>query len=75
MPKPIVAIMTRTVSASGMDLGDVGGSGRFNHYSGCHGDLVCSTLHRKRLCDGKGVRCFHGCIGRSLSLYFLLASD
>jgi hypothetical protein len=46
--KPIVATMTRTVSASGMDWGARRG-GRAHHRAGRHRDLVRPALHRQGL--------------------------
>jgi ABC-type Fe3+ transport system permease subunit len=52
--KPIVATMTRTVSASGMDWG-AGGGRRADHRARRHRDLVRPQLHRQGLRHGESV--------------------
>ena len=54
--KPIVATMTRTVSASGMDWADAGRGRRADHRARRHRDLVRAPLHREGLRDGAGLR-------------------
>ena len=54
--KPIVATMTRTVSASGMDWARAGRGRRADHRAGRDRDLVRAALHREGLRDGAGVR-------------------
>jgi hypothetical protein len=47
--KPIVATMTRTVSASGMDWATLAAAGRAHDRAGCDRDLVRAALHRERV--------------------------
>ena len=54
--KPIVATMTRTVSAAGMDWGTLAAAGRADDRSGRDRDLVRPPLHRQGLCDGPRMR-------------------
>jgi len=53
--KPISAVMTRTVSAAGMDWGLAGGGRRLDHYSRRARDLVRPQLYRARFCARQGV--------------------
>ena len=57
--KPISAVMTRTVSAAGMDWGLLAAAGVLTIDSRCAGDLVRPQLHRARLCARQGVRGGH----------------
>ena len=54
--KPIAAVMTRTVSAAGMDWGAAGRRRRADHHPRRAGDLVRPQLHRARLRARQGVR-------------------
>ena len=58
--KPISAVMTRTVSAAGMDWGLLGRRRRADHHPRRAGDLVRPQLHRARLRAGPGVGGPHG---------------
>ncbi len=53
--KPIVATMTRTVSASGMDWGVAGRGRGADHRARRHRDLVRAALHREGFRDGPGL--------------------
>ena len=53
--KPIAAIMTRTVSASGLDWGVLAAAGRADDYPRRARDLVRSQLHRQGLCTREGL--------------------
>ena len=53
--KPIAAVMTRTASSSGYELGLLGGSWRFDDCARCHRDLVRPQLHRQGLRTWPGV--------------------
>ena len=54
--KPIVATMTRTVSASGMDWGVARRGRRADDRAGRDRDLVRAPLHREGLRDGARVK-------------------
>ena len=54
--KPIVATMTRTVSASGMDWATLAAAGVLTIVPGRGRDLVRAALHREGIRDGPGLR-------------------
>ena len=54
--KPIVAMMTRTVSALGHGLGRARRGRRADHRAGRDRDLVRAPLHRQGLRDGPGLK-------------------
>ncbi len=54
--KPIAAIMTRTVSASGLDWGGAGGSRCADHHPRRARDLFRAQLHRQGLCPGPRLK-------------------
>ncbi|RML81515.1 Binding-protein-dependent transport (system) inner membrane component [Pseudomonas savastanoi pv. savastanoi] len=54
--KPIAAVMTRTVSASGIDWGGAGGGGGVDYPAGYAGDLVRSQPCGQGLCSWSCLR-------------------